>query len=267
MRQSDTAGTCCRTRALRSKTQVWDGLVHAVVIQMDDHQGPPVEHRELCSMSCGSLDGRGVWGRMDTCVCVAESLCCPPKSIITLLIGYTPIQKKKNKPASLSCQPGALPSLLSTGTHLFQEWGGLFWLDALAGEGVFSHCQNEGERSLSVPGSGGRHKVLLLRTGAEWEPLSLTCMREEEGESLLRPEWDGGDHSLLEPEHLPCPSPSLQHIHQPSPDHHPFSLAWATVFQLDSAPLLLQSSTHAAQVDFLKWRSDHPVQGICRLAG
>ena len=117
---------------------------------------------------------------------------------------------------------------------------------------------------LSVPGSGGRHKVLLLRSGAEWEPLSLTCMREEEGESLLRPEWDGGDHSLLEPEHLPCPSPSLQHIHQPSPDHHPFSLAWATVFQLDSAPLFLQSSTHAAQVDFLKWRSDHSVQGICR---
>ena len=142
-----------------------------------------------------------------------------------------------------------------------------WWLDALAGEGVFSHCQNEGERSLSVPGSGGRHKVLLLRSGAEWEPLSLTCMREEEGESLLRPEWDGGDHSLLEPEHLPCPSPSLQHIHQPSPDHHPFSLAWATVFQLDSAPLFLQSSTHAAQVDFLKWRSDHSVQGICRLAG
>ena len=35
----------------------------------------------------GSLDGRGVWGRMDTCVCVTESLCCPPE-IITLLISY-----------------------------------------------------------------------------------------------------------------------------------------------------------------------------------
>ena len=45
MRQSDTAGTCSRTRALGSKTQVWDGLVHTAVIQMDDHQGPPVEHR------------------------------------------------------------------------------------------------------------------------------------------------------------------------------------------------------------------------------
>ena len=25
---------------------------------------------------CGSLDGRIVWGRMDTCLCLAEFLCC-----------------------------------------------------------------------------------------------------------------------------------------------------------------------------------------------
>ena len=25
-----------------------------------------------------SLEGRGVWGKMDTCVCTAESLYCPP---------------------------------------------------------------------------------------------------------------------------------------------------------------------------------------------
>ena len=46
-------------------------------------------------MSCGSLDGRGVWGRMDTCICMAESLCCPPETITILLIGYTSIQNKK----------------------------------------------------------------------------------------------------------------------------------------------------------------------------
>ena len=40
---------------------------------------------------CGSLDGRGVWGRMDTCICVAEVLRCPPETITTLLIGYTPV--------------------------------------------------------------------------------------------------------------------------------------------------------------------------------
>ena len=40
---------------------------------------------------CGSLDGRGVWGSMDTWVCLAEVLCCVPETITTLLIGYTPI--------------------------------------------------------------------------------------------------------------------------------------------------------------------------------
>ena len=43
-------------------------------------------------MLCGSLDERGVWGRMDTCVCMAESLHCPPEIMTTLLIGCTPIQ-------------------------------------------------------------------------------------------------------------------------------------------------------------------------------
>ena len=29
-----------------------------------------------------------VWGRMDTCTCMAESLCCLPETVTTLLIGY-----------------------------------------------------------------------------------------------------------------------------------------------------------------------------------
>ena len=52
---------------------------------------------ELHSMLCGSLDGRRVWGRMDTCICMAESLHCSPEIIIILLISYTPIQNKKFK--------------------------------------------------------------------------------------------------------------------------------------------------------------------------
>ena len=51
---------------------------------------------ELCSMLCGSLDGRGVWGRMDTYMCKAESLYCSPETITILLIGYMPIENKKH---------------------------------------------------------------------------------------------------------------------------------------------------------------------------
>ena len=66
----------------------WKGLVHTNIFKMDSQQGPTVEHRELCSILCGGLHGRGVWGRMDTCmyVCMAESLHCPPENI-TLFIG------------------------------------------------------------------------------------------------------------------------------------------------------------------------------------
>jgi hypothetical protein len=34
-------------------------------------------------------------GRIDTCLCMADSLCCPPETIIALSIGCTPIQIKK----------------------------------------------------------------------------------------------------------------------------------------------------------------------------
>ena len=60
-------------------------------VQMDNKQVPTVEHMELCSMSGGSLDGRGVWGRMDTCMCMEKPLPCSPETITTLLIGYTQI--------------------------------------------------------------------------------------------------------------------------------------------------------------------------------
>ena len=49
------------------------------------------------SSSSSSLNGSRVWGRMDTCICMAESLFCSPEPMATLLIGYTPIQNKKLK--------------------------------------------------------------------------------------------------------------------------------------------------------------------------
>ena len=39
-------------------------------------------------MLCGNLDGRGVWGRMDTCVCMAEFLHCSPKAITPLFVNW-----------------------------------------------------------------------------------------------------------------------------------------------------------------------------------
>ena len=51
-------------------------------------------------MLCAKLGGREVWGRMDTCICMAESLPYPPETITTVLISYTSMQNAfgvKNK--------------------------------------------------------------------------------------------------------------------------------------------------------------------------
>ena len=53
------------------------------VFKVDSRQGLTVQRRELCSILCGSLDGKGVWGRMDTCIYMAESLGCLLETIMT----------------------------------------------------------------------------------------------------------------------------------------------------------------------------------------
>ena len=87
---------------------------------MDNQQGLTVEHMELCAMVCASLDGRGVWGRMDTRICMAEFLCCSPETITTLLTGYTLIQNKKFKVwEKIVWEFGQIPNL--TGAKCLRE--------------------------------------------------------------------------------------------------------------------------------------------------
>ena len=74
---------------------VQDQHVHIAIFKVDNQQEPTIQHRELCSLLGGSLDGRGVWGRMDTWMCMTETLCCPPETITTLLTSYTSIENKK----------------------------------------------------------------------------------------------------------------------------------------------------------------------------
>ena len=63
------------------------GHVHNAIFKMDNQQGLTVQHRELCLVLSGSLDGRRLWGRMDICICMAESLCHSPETI-TLFVNW-----------------------------------------------------------------------------------------------------------------------------------------------------------------------------------
>ena len=97
----------------RESQGLWEGYVYTVTFKMDNQQGPIVQHKELCSMLCARLDGMGIWGRMDTCICMAEFFHCSPETTTTLLIGYTPIQYKKfEKSKSSQSQLLPLPNYL-----------------------------------------------------------------------------------------------------------------------------------------------------------
>ena len=66
--------------------------MHTAVFKMDSQHGSTVEDIELCLMLCGSLDGREVWGRMNTCICIAEALCCPSETITIVTWLYSNIK-------------------------------------------------------------------------------------------------------------------------------------------------------------------------------
>ena len=48
-----------------------------------------ISHRELCSTLCNNLNGKIIWKRIDTCICITASFCCTPETNTTLLINYT----------------------------------------------------------------------------------------------------------------------------------------------------------------------------------
>jgi len=54
----------------RGSEGVRDCHVHTVIFKVSNQQGPTAQHRGPCTVLCGSLDGRGVWGRMDACICI-----------------------------------------------------------------------------------------------------------------------------------------------------------------------------------------------------
>ena len=65
----------------------WIALDTHCYIWMDSHPGPSVQCRGVCLRLCGSLYGRGAWGRMNIWICMAESLWGPPETVTVLFIG------------------------------------------------------------------------------------------------------------------------------------------------------------------------------------
>ena len=43
-----------------------------------------ITNKDLCSILCKNLSGKRIWKRIDTCMCITESLCCTSKTNITV---------------------------------------------------------------------------------------------------------------------------------------------------------------------------------------
>ena len=64
-------------------------------------------------------------GRMDTCIGMAESLCCPPETITTLLIGYLLFSRLVVSDSFVTPQAAAHQAPLSMGFSRQAYWGEL----------------------------------------------------------------------------------------------------------------------------------------------
>ena len=76
--------------------------------------------------------GGGFWGRMDPCICLAESLCCTPETITTFLVSYTQYKIKSFKRSlkNFCCAEDETPILWPPDA---KNW--LMWKDLDVGKG------------------------------------------------------------------------------------------------------------------------------------
>ena len=74
--QSRNRLTDFENKLMVARREKWEeGIVEEFgVCKMHTKQGPTVLYMEFCSILCGSLDKRAVWGNRVSCICMAESL-------------------------------------------------------------------------------------------------------------------------------------------------------------------------------------------------
>ena len=61
-----------------------------LLFKIGNQYGPTYSTENSAQCYVAAWMGGDLVGRIDTCVCVAESLSCPPEIITVLLTGYAP---------------------------------------------------------------------------------------------------------------------------------------------------------------------------------
>ena len=142
------------------------------------------KHRRLCSVLRGSLDGTGIWRRMDTRIWMAKSLHWSPETTTTLLIGYTPIQNKKFKfeRKDEKLEPLKSGSFSSFTRALLGFPGGS------SGKEPVCQCRLDIRDMGSIPGSG------RSPGGGHENPLQYSCLEN----SMDRGTWCPAVHKVTQ---------------------------------------------------------------------
>ena len=73
----------------------WDRRVHTAHLKWIINKDLLYNTGNSAQSYVAAWTGEEIGGRIGTCICMAESLCCSPGTITALLISYTPIQNKK----------------------------------------------------------------------------------------------------------------------------------------------------------------------------
>ena len=93
------------------------------LFKMDNQQGPTVPCKELYLIFCNNHRKR-IGKRIDTCLCMTESLFCTPETITTLLINY---ESEVAQSCPTLCDPWAVAHQAppSMGFSRQEYWSGL----------------------------------------------------------------------------------------------------------------------------------------------
>ena len=120
-------------------------------------------------MLCGSLDGRGAWGRTAVCICMAESFCCSPETTMTLLISNTPIQNKVSKKGSRIFEGASLQKWfkIKESTCNAGDPGSILGQEGPLEKGMTTHSSILAQRIPWSEGPGGLQSTESQREGPD----------------------------------------------------------------------------------------------------
>ena len=76
--------------------KVGKGKIGSLGLTCNNQKGLTIQHRELRSIFCNNLNGKKNWKRIDTYICISDSICFVPEANTIVNQLYATIKFKEN---------------------------------------------------------------------------------------------------------------------------------------------------------------------------